>query len=116
MVDGSEENDLKIAVEDGNELVTISGKKGWTHLEIPLEAAEGSQTVTLNYTNWDKESTDSYAAFSNMKFETGTAELNLTVKGTGTVTGLQPGANSAAVDRKTDGGTRRKQSISRLAG
>lgn len=97
MVDGSEENDLKIAVEDGNELVTISGKKGWTHLEIPLEAAEGSQTVTLNYTNWDKESTDSYAAFSNMKFETGTAELNLTVKGTGTVTGLQPGANSAAV-------------------
>ena len=82
MVDGSEENDLKIAVEDGNELVTISGKR-MDPFGNPSGGCRRKPNGHLDYTNWDKESTDSYAAFSNMKFETGTAELNLTVKGTG---------------------------------
>ncbi|WNX83301.1 S-layer homology domain-containing protein [Agathobaculum sp. NTUH-O15-33] len=106
MVDGSDRNDLVIKDDDtGAEFVRVNGKKGWTHVEIPIEVSPSSPEDTgkyiyIEYINWDGDTVpNSYAALSNLQYEVGTKSITLNISEGGTVNGLNTGSNTVELGK-----------------
>lgn len=103
LVDGSERSDLRGYFEDDsyNYLIDVSGKKGWTHLEIPFEVHrsapdEAGRSFQLEYSNWDARP-EEYAAIANLSFQTGPATVKLNSFSHGTVQGIAPGETVCSI-------------------